>query len=271
MKRMMFVVIALLVVSAFAFSQSLLQVLPKQNGGGVQGMRANMLTGPHDFTPDSGAVKTFGSDSLGVAQPHPTGSTKSLCNYCHSPHAPKDGIAAPLWARASLVGSGRTWGYYEDANTIPSGMITDPVGTDNYSAFCLGCHDGSTGILAATAYAAAPYGLTGGTTTKVAFSANVVSGEYDLKHVHPVNMDYVAIQAANPQEFYAANNNSEVWRGAYMYGTGSSAALNGQNVSVRLFGGYMQCSSCHNPHMNSGIGLVLSSNYGKLCVTCHTK
>ena len=271
MKQLMFVVLALLVVSAFSYSQNLYQVLPTQPGNGVQGMRANMLTGPHDFTPDSGAVKTFGKDSLGADVAHPTGSTKSLCNYCHSPHVSKDGIAVPLWARNSLVGSGRTWGYYQDANTIPSGVITDPVGSDNYSAFCLGCHDGSTGILAASAYNSAPYGLTGGEATKVAYSANVVSGEFDLQHVHPVNMDYVGLQTSNPQELYAPVNSHEVWRGAYAYGSGSSASLNGQNVSIRLFNGYMQCSSCHNPHMSSGIGLVLSSNYGKLCVTCHKK
>ncbi len=269
MKRMTLIVIALLAVSALCYSQ-LRQVLPTQPGGS-QGMRAAMLKGPHDFTPDSGAVNTFGTDSLGNALPHPTGSTKSLCNYCHSPHVSKDGIATPLWARASLVGSGRTWGYYQDANTIPTGVITDPVGSDNYSAFCLGCHDGSTGILAATAYNSPPYGLTGGTSTQVSYSTNVVSGEYDLQHVHPVNFDYIALQAASPQELYPANNSSEVWRGAYMYGSGSSASMNGQNVSVRLFNGYMQCPSCHNPHMNSGIGLVLSSNYGKLCVTCHQK
>jgi predicted CXXCH cytochrome family protein len=262
MKQLLFVLIALLLVSVLASGQTLLQRLPTQTGG-TQATRAAMLKGPHDFTPDSGAVNTFGTDSLGVAQPHPTGTgTTSLCNYCHSPHVPKDGIATPLWARASLVGSGRTWGYYQDANTIPSGYITDPVTSDNYSAYCLSCHDGSTGILAASAYEAAPYGLTGGSSTKVAYSANVVNGEYNLQHVHPVNFDYNGFVTNNPQEFYAAENNGSVWHGD----NGS-----GQVTTVRLFNGTMQCPTCHNPHMKSGIGLVYSSSYGKLCVTCHKK
>ncbi|HUN64978.1 MAG TPA: cytochrome c3 family protein [Bacteroidota bacterium] len=207
-------------------------------------------------------MNTFATDSLGNPTTHPTGSTKSLCQYCHSPHVPKDGIANPLWARKSLVGSGRTWGYYQDVNTIPSGYVTDPVGSDNYSAFCLGCHDGSTGILAASAYVAAPFGLTGGTSTQVGYSANVVSGEFNLQHVHPVNFDYVGFATNNPQEFYTPASSAAVWSG----NNGS-----GQITTIRLFGGMMQCSSCHNPHMNSGIGVVYTSNYGQLCVTCHKK
>jgi predicted CXXCH cytochrome family protein len=260
MKQFFLVLIVILVMSVISYGQ-LKQILPTMPGG-TQGTRAAMLKGPHDFTPDSGAVNTFGTDSLGNPVAHPTGSTKSLCSYCHSPHVPKDAIASPLWARKSLVGSGRTWGYYQDVNTIPDGVVTDPVGTDNYSAFCLGCHDGSTGILAATAYDAVPFGLTGGTNTKVAYSTNVVNGEFDLQHVHPVNFNYVSLQATSPQELYPAVDNSKVWQGDN--GSGSV-------TTVRLFNGYMQCSSCHNPHMNSGIGVVYSSSYGKLCVTCHKK
>ena len=45
----------------------------------------------------------------------------------------------------------------------------------------------------------------------------------------------------------------------------------GKTTTVRLWGGTMQCPTCHNPHMNSGIGLVYSTSYGKLCVSCHKK
>jgi len=259
MKHLLLVVIALLLVSAISYGQTLNQPLPTQTGG-VQASRAAMLKGPHDFTPDSGAVNTFGTDSLGNPVAHPVGSTKSLCQYCHSPHVDKTHIGVPLWARKSQVG--KTFGYYQDVNTIPAGLIQDPGTSDNYSSFCLSCHDGSAGILAAAAYSDPPYGLTGGATTKVAYSANVVSGKYDLQHVHPVNFDYVAIATANPTEFYAAASGNKVWSGD----NGS-----GQVTTVRLFNNTMQCSSCHNGHMSSGIGLVYSSNYGKLCVTCHKK
>jgi predicted CXXCH cytochrome family protein len=229
--------------------------------GGTQATRAAMLKGPHDFTPDSGAVNTFGDDSLGNPVPHPTGTgAKGLCNYCHSPHVPKEGISPPLWARVSQVG--KTFGYYQDVNTIPSGYITDPGTSDNYSSFCLSCHDGSAGIFAASAYVVAPFGLTGGGATQVPYSANVVNGEFDLQHVHPVNFSYTGFATNNPQEFYAAENDQRVW-------TGDNGS--GATTTVRLWAGTMQCPTCHNPHMNSGIGLVYSSSYGKLCVTCHKK
>lgn len=257
MKQIFVILIALLVVSVFAFGQK--QPLPTMPGG-TQGTRAAMLKGPHDFTPDSGAVNTFGTDSLGNPTPHPVGGSRSLCSYCHAPHIPKDGIAQPLWARASQVG--KTFGYYQNPNSIDA-SISDPGTSDNYSSYCLSCHDGSVGIFAATAYTQPPFGSPAADNHKVSYSANVVNGEFDLQHVHPVNFDYNAVQALVPQELYAAQNSTyKVWSGD----NGS-----GSQTTVRLFNGTMQCSSCHNPHMNSGIGLVYSSNYGKLCVSCHKK
>jgi len=259
MKQLLLAVIAVLLVSAISYGQALNQPLPVVNGG-VQASRAAMLKGPHDFTPDSGAVGSFGSDSLGNPVAHPTGTSRSLCSYCHAPHIPKEAIGVPLWARKSQVG--KTFGYYQNVNTIPAGVIQDPGTSDNYSSFCLGCHDGSAGIFAASAFTAPPFGLSGGTTTQVSYTANVVSGEFDLQHVHPVNFDYAALATANPQAFYQPVAANKVWSGD----NGS-----GQQTTVRLFNNSMQCSSCHNGHLASGIGLVYSSNYGKLCVSCHRK
>jgi len=39
----------------------------------------------------------------------------------------------------------------------------------------------------------------------------------------------------------------------------------------RLFGGNVECSSCHNPHFKTGIGLQGSTTNGALCVACHIK
>jgi len=256
MKQLFFVLIALLVLSVAAYAQK--QPLPTMTGG-TQATRAAMLKGPHDFTPDSGAVNTFGTDSLGNATPHPVGTSKSLCSYCHAPHIPKDGIAQPLWARASQVG--KTFGYYQNPNSMDAN-VQDPGTSDNYSSYCLSCHDGSVGIFAASAFTSAPYGSPTTDNNHVAYSANVVNGEFDLQHVHPVNFDYNAVQALVPQELYPAQHPQyAVWSGT----------SSGQQTTVRLFNGTMQCSSCHNPHMNSGIGLVYSSNYGQLCVACHKK
>src|SRR5690349_14302056 len=120
MKQLAFILLAVLVVSAIGLGQK--QPLPTMTGG-TQGTRAAMLKGPHDFTPDSGAVNTFGTDSLGNPLPHPVGGLKSLCSYCHAPHIPKDGIAQPLWARASQVG--KNFGYYQNPNSLDAN-VQDP-------------------------------------------------------------------------------------------------------------------------------------------------
>ena len=104
MKQLMIVLIALLALAVISNGQTLKQVLPTMTGG-TQAKRAAMLKGPHDFTPDSGNYKIVLAP--GDTINHAFGTSKSLCSYCHAPHIPvTGGIANPLWARASLVGSG---------------------------------------------------------------------------------------------------------------------------------------------------------------------
>jgi cytochrome c553 len=292
MRNILFILVALLAVSVIALGQpGGKQPLPNFVGnpettgtnifgkgwglgkftGGVQGVRSAMLHGPHDFTPDSG--KTFSVDTAGGANDttwHPraaTGGSTSLCSYCHAAHLPKTAIAVPLWARASVAG--KTYGKYVNPISIDA-TIEDPgVSTgalkDNYSSFCMSCHDGSVGIFAPSAYANG-FGRAGD-TSHVPDEANMYNGEFDLQHVHPVNFNYVAVQALVPEELYpAVDPISAVWKG--YQGTNGAG---GQYTTVRLFNGTMQCSSCHNPHLNSGIGTTLSSSYGRRCVACHKK
>lgn len=293
MKRILIILVALLAVSAMLFAQPAgKQPLPNFIGnpettatnifgkgwgvgkytGGVQGVRAAMLHGPHDFTPDSGkyismidSVTTPGVKDT-IWHTIATGGNKRLCSYCHAAHIPKVGIATPLWARKSVAG--RTFGKYDnpsslDATVYDPGTSTAPF-KDNYSSMCMSCHDGSTGIFAPAAYESG--GITGN-VSHVPDNANMYNGEFDLAHVHPVNFDYNAVQAKVPEELYpAVDPVSAVWKGY-----AGSNGVGGNYTTVRLFNGTMQCSSCHNPHMASGIGTVITSDYGRRCVACHKK
>lgn len=262
MKRILFILIVTLFVAALSYAQ--LQPLPTQSGG-VQATRSAMLRGPHDFTPDSGrtVIEINGTDTTW----HPYGASRNLCGYCHAAHINVSGIAQPLWIRASVVGRD-FGGVYQNPNSLDAN-VEDIGATDNYSSFCMGCHDGSF-LFTASAYTEGrrPRQSTGYTwnATMEAFTvtpeANMRNGEFDLAHVHPVNFNYVNAQAADPQGIYAAQSATYVWRGD----NGS-----GQQTSARLFNGYMQCSSCHNPHMSSGIGVFLTGDYGRRCVACHRK
>jgi predicted CXXCH cytochrome family protein len=268
MKHLILIMIALLVVPAVVFAQ--LQPLPTPATGGVQGTKAAMMKGNHDFTVDSGKVITSIDSSVTPWDTtyHPVGASTSLCGYCHAAHVPATGIARPLWVRASVTD--RTFGDpYSNPNSLDA--TVEPVeNSDNYSSFCLSCHDGSA-MFTATAYtegkrprAASGKNWADYENATVGHEANVVSGEFNLEHIHPVNFDYNAARALDPVGLYAAQTATYVW-------SGPNGGTPNQTTSIRLFDGYMQCSTCHNPHMRTGIGLVYSSAYGKLCVSCHAK
>lgn len=285
--------IALLAVSVAAFGQGGKQPLPNFVGddstigtnrygtgwpignfrGGVQGVRSAMLHGPHDFTPDSGkffwSVDTAGGASDTVWHAVATGGNQRLCSYCHAAHVPKIGVAQPLWARKSVMG--QTFGKYDNPSSLDATVYDpgDAAGqTDNYSSMCMSCHDGSVGIFADTRYEGG--GGVVGNTTQVGDQFNMKDGEFDLAHVHPVNFDYNAVQAVVPEELYpAVDPVSAVWKG--YTGTNGVQTSTANYTTVRLFNGWMQCSSCHNPHMSSGIGTTLTSNYGRRCIACHKK
>lgn len=268
MKQLILIVIALLVVSATMYAQ--LQPQPTIATGGVQGTRAAMMKGNHDFTPDSGRTFSVDSSVVGVYDTtwHPVGASTNLCGYCHAAHVPATGIARPLWVRASVTD--RTFGDpYSNPNSLDADV--EPVeGSDNYSSFCLSCHDGSA-MFTEAAYTEGKRPRASGSrvwadyeNATVGNEANVVSGEFNLEHIHPVNFDYNAARALDPVGLYAAQSATYVW-------SGPNGGTPNQTTSVRLFDGYMQCSTCHNPHMRTGIGLAYSSAYGKLCVSCHAK
>ncbi len=286
MKQFMFVLISLLVLTLAAMAQpGGKQPIPNFVGnpettatnifgkgwglgtftGGVQGVRAAMLHGPHDFTKDSGSTltelrdTTIGGVDTQITVTLPRGSNNRLCSYCHSIHISKTGIAVPLWNRASQAG--KTFGKYENPISLDA-TVYDPGTTtagfkDNYTSFCMSCHDGSTGVLG-TAGSKVPNSLAFGETG---------DAELSLSHTHPVNFDYNAVQALVPEELYpAVDPVSAVYKG-YAGANG----VGGSYTTVRLFNGTMQCSSCHNPHMASGIGTTLTSDMGRRCVACHKK
>jgi predicted CXXCH cytochrome family protein len=265
MKNLFAIAVLLLVAAVAAWGQAQPNGPPLSNGT-QQGVQSLMYGGPHDFGPTSAIGANLQSDAT--------------CAYCHRPHiVGEDGQAAPLWARASLDDA-LTYGVY---SSISLDATVDPINQDdNYSSFCLSCHDGSQ-MLATAAWGSNshPYNFqfsqggnywppdweTGSspTTPDVATFNDAgglsTTGELLLSHTHPVNFDYDAAQAIDGQLYGKAAP-------GYVY---LDASTTPSRALGRLFGGKMQCSSCHNPHFASGIGLQGSSNKGALCVACHIK
>ncbi len=266
MKRAFTLLALVLIVAVAAFGQA--QPNGPSPNGTVQGSKSLMIGGAHDFGPG------------GVAAPG-KGQPKGVCDYCHRPHIMgADGQAAPLWARKS-VSSGLTYGVYSsvsmDAN-VGNGHQAPINNDDNYSAMCLSCHDGSQ-FLSSTAYGSngTPYNLGNpwpfDGAGAIAMDSTFVfrdagginpNGNLQLSHTHPVHIDYDYAQANDGQLYAKA-------AAGYVYLETSPAT----KAIGRLFNGKMECSSCHNPHFKTGIGLQSPASAndlgGALCVACHKK
>jgi predicted CXXCH cytochrome family protein len=250
MKRILFVMMALLLLSLFVYSQPGKQ----PNGPSTktqQYSRSAMRLSPHDFTSDSGSVVK--------------GPSRTICGYCHSVHNPSTAPDGPLWTRASVVDGG-TYGVYANPISLDA-TVDDAKSSNNYSSFCMSCHDGSAAF-AASAYEKTPY-VPGGwpswtDTLHVSESGNMYDGEYDMSHIHPVNFTYDDALASADGGLFTPTTDRYV----YLDATTTPPTAIG-----RLFGGKMQCSSCHNPHFltTSGIAIQGTTTYSKLCIACHKK
>ena len=242
MKRLFFILFTLLVVAVVAYSQQ----IPTT----VQGTRAFMRLGAHDFSADSGSVK---------------GGSNSICGYCHSIHIPAAEALdnTPLWNRAS---HDATYGTY--ASPTMTATVTDVGADNNYSRLCLNCHDGTTALFAQNSYMPGKRprtttGYTWDTTATIPAEFNFgTGGEWALSHTHPVNFTYDAA---------LVTADAPGGTGLFTPVSSSLAYSGGTGMALRLFGGKMQCSTCHNVHMHSGIGTFMSSTGGALCIACHKK
>ncbi len=260
MKHVLFALIAMLVVVSVSMAQTNANIVT-----GTQGQTSGMAGGPHDFT-------STGTDTLSGTPV--VGPTDFLCGYCHVPHVGAAGVGVPLWSRKSVVNgtthTGIVYGQY--TSSTMNSTTADVKATDNYSSFCMSCHDGSQ-MFASSAYQSkpVPYGTpwpgashVGFDTVRVPTYMNMsVNGSYGgLSHIHPVNMTYPSndpglYTPADPKYAYLDATYGEVGR---------------------LFNGTVQCSSCHNPHFSEAN--MTAANYpmlqgttdgGKLCVACHQK
>jgi hypothetical protein len=281
MKQLLIAMVAVFVCASLVFGQAVTgNGTSKATGSGTPGV-AGMLNGPHDFTPTT-------PNKNGTAKF--TGGSANLCGYCHMPHVGTGFLGSngpgPLWARSSISTHSATFGVYTGV-AMEATDVTDPKasGDDNYSSYCLTCHDGSA-MFAKSAYggypspvshsAAALWPLDGvGTDTTVtvpSYFNMATGGSYTgLSHVHPVNFTYDDVLAGKDVGLYPPGTKK------YMVWDASFGAVG------RLFNNKVQCSSCHNPH-NSAASMVNtdgtngqwpllegSTNNGELCTSCHKK
>lgn len=180
------------------------------------------------------------------------GTLSGSCLYCHAPHSGLNGTAGvaqtPLWNQK--LSNVQSYTVYGSSTLVNTPSPTPALGTD--STLCLSCHDGT---VAGSPGALAAYGQV--PMTGQMYAADVLGS--NLSVMHPVSFvlplktapDLVPSLTANPP------------------------TTADQTGKVRLIKGNVECTSCHNPHVqnidpNNPNFLAIDNSSSALCLACHT-
>ncbi|MDH5331684.1 MAG: cytochrome c3 family protein [Aquincola sp.] len=170
-----------------------------------------------------------------------------ICVPCHTPHRANTTVAdAPLWNHALTAATFTLYG-----SPTLNATIGQPSGG---SKLCFSCHDGTVAINS--------FGGTTGTT----FIGTGDKVGPDLRSEHPIGFTYDAA-------LVTADGSLKATTTAVTIGAGGQTRT-GTIASNLLFGGKMECASCHDVHntfTNGGKLLKVANAGSALCITCHSK
>jgi predicted CXXCH cytochrome family protein len=161
-----------------------------------------------------------------------------VCIFCHTPHRSKP--SSPLWNRDN---PGVIYTLYNSST-----LHATPGQPDGSSILCLSCHDGTIALGNVSSRPAA-ISFTGGITTMPPGKKNLGT---DLSDDHPVSFLYDAALALSDGQLK----------------TPSSITV---PVKLDHFG-KMQCTSCHDPHLNLTNNFLVTTNQSSnICNSCHQR
>ncbi len=194
------------------------------------------------------AAQAISGDVLGAHDLTPSGKSpisgglSAACLYCHAPHSGVGG-ATPLWNQTL---STQTYTPYTSTTYTQKGNPQPPLGAS--SNLCLSCHDGTVAPGQTVAYKQIP--MTGSMRAVDVFGTN-------LQGSHPFSL-------VLPMKDTADLAASLVAQGATADPTGA----------VKLVKGNIECTTCHNPHVQAidtvNLNfLVRDGSNGQLCIACH--
>lgn len=181
----------------------------------------------------------LGTHDLSTTASPVRGAMSAACLYCHAPHSGTS--KGPLWGQTF---STQTYSQLYASDTIQNTTTQPPLG--DVSSLCLSCHDGTV-----APGQMVPYG-------PITLSQPMTNGLLaHLEASHPFSLKLPLKDSSNLVQSLAA--------------TGATADL---TQSVKLIQGNVECSSCHNPHIqaidrSSPNFLVRDNLKGGLCLSCH--
>lgn len=242
---------------------------------GVRNSTAGVAGGKHDLS-------MWGGSSFG-------GQTEEICVYCHTPHsANKNRIYTTNPNNTLDTGSGNTAlnGQYLWNRALPGQAFQvytsdtytfkgSPPQPGKFSLLCLSCHDGIGAMNVLINYPSdwddfftdPNFNQFGDFSVndpnigplnvgEASCSEDACTGGTNLQNDHPVGFLYNDAQASD--------------NGLKPY---NNLPLQIQS-RLNITGGYVECSSCHDPHRTNSGGnmfLVMDNTGSQLCLGCHNK
>jgi predicted CXXCH cytochrome family protein len=187
------------------------------------------------------------NDVMGVHDMTPMGKSPvkgrvaGSCLYCHAPHSAMAGPMTPLWNQQLSV---QSYTSYTSTSYHQTGVQPQLGST---TKLCLSCHDGTVAPGQTVAYGRVA--MTGAMKTTSKFGG-------DLRSSHPVSLKTPLSDAPELNVLL------------------SSASPATSDPKVQLDKGNVECSTCHDPHVQGKDSivqdfLVRDNANGALCMACH--
>jgi hypothetical protein len=167
-----------------------------------------------------------------------------VCVFCHTPHEATPSIVAPLWNRTISTST-----YIPYQSSSLDATVGQPGGS---SKLCLSCHDGTMGVDKVNALNGAKNATIAMVTTGgVALASPVTMPNanttgftrnlgVNLSNDHPISFTYDSTLATKDGELRAPENSIVKTR----------VAQTNTRPPMPLEGGQVQCTTCHDPHLN---------------------
>ena len=204
---------------------------------------------------------------------------REVCVFCHTPNAEDHGQqnrapvpAAPLWQRT--MDRSLSFGLFDDIGRTGSGGA-DPVGS--VSMACLSCHDSTQALGIGEEHGSDhPFGVPyRGPSAVEAVSRQTrqrIAREGALEPFRLAAM--IREDSAFRPVHTAVVNDRQIWWASATGGarrTKSDLPLYPRRVDENYRIPFVECTSCHDPHVTREVFLRTAPDQGALCLTCHIK
>jgi predicted CXXCH cytochrome family protein len=175
-----------------------------------------------------------------------TGARPGSCTYCHAPHS---GLATgrALWNQTLTKG---VYNLYTSPTYVAKGEKGRQPAVGSDTNLCLSCHDGTIAV---------------GNT--IVYGQVTMTGQMNANDQFLLNTPN--LMASHPQDLVSIQDTPDLYD--QLASKGQTADPTG---AVRLINGNIECTSCHNPHVQAKDlvaqnFLVKDSSAGAMCLACH--